>query len=464
MQNKMQSVKQEIGPMLRLAWPLVLAELGWSAMGVVDTMMVGRLPQSAVAIGAVSLGNALGITIGLLGGGMLLGLDTLVSQAFGARRVDDCHHSLLNAIYLALAATLPLMAMLWASGQVLVWLRVDAAVLKLALPYLNAITWSMLPLLLYFAARRYLQAMDLVLPVAFALVTANLVNVLANWVLIYGKLGFPAMGAEGAGWATCASRAYMAAVLLVYIVHHDRRYGTGLWRAARRPDMQRIRRLLALGVPVSVMITLEVGVFSAATALAGKLGAIPLAAHQVALHCASMAFMVPLGISSAAAVRVGQGIGRRDPEGAKRAGWTAILLGVAFMSCSALAFLLLPRLIARAFTPNEVVIAASVSLLAVAAVFQLFDGVQGVAAGALRGAGETRIPMVSHLVTFWFVGLPLGYWLCFARGWGAIGLWVGLCVGLILTAMVLLVAWQRRTRRFEPETCTGLASASEIAD
>ncbi|MGH9861285.1 MAG: MATE family efflux transporter, partial [Candidatus Acidiferrales bacterium] len=132
--------------------------------------------------------------------------------------------------------------------------------------------------------------------------------------------------------------------------------------------------------------------------------------------------------------------------------------------CSAAAFLLLPRLIARAFTPNEVVITASVSLLAVAAVFQLFDGVQGVAAGALRGAGETRIPMLSHLVTFWFVGLPMGYWLCFSRGWGAIGLWVGLCVGLVLTAIVLLAAWHRRTQRFEPETVARLASADEIAD
>lgn len=448
MLSRFQSVREEIRPMLRLAWPLVLAELGWSFMGIVDTMMVGRLPQSAVAIGAVSLGNALGIAVGLFGGGMLLGLDTLVSQAFGARRITDCHHSLLNAIYLGLAITLPLMGLLWASGNLLIWLRVDAAVLELALPYLNAITWSMLPLLLYFAARRYLQAMDLVRPVAFALVAANLANVFGNWVLIYGKLGAPAMGVEGSGWSTCIARACMAAVLLAYIVRHDRRYGTGLWAVAGRPDMARIRELLRLGVPVAVMITLEIGVFSAATALAGKLGAVPLAAHQVALHCASFAFMVPLGISSAAAVRVGQGIGRRDPPGATRAGWTAIALAMAFMSCTALLFLLAPRLLARLFTSDPVVIGYSVLLLAVAAMFQLFDGIQVVAVGALRGAGETRIPMLSHLVSFWFVGLPLGYWLCFARGWGAVGLWTGLCISLILTGAVLLIAWHRRTFTF----------------
>jgi len=464
MVSHFQSVREEIRPMLRLAWPLVLAELGWSFMGIVDTMMVGRLPNSAVAIGAVSLGNALGIAVGLFGGGLLLGLDTLVSQSFGARRVDDCHHSLLNAIYMALAFTLPLMGLLWASGALLVWLRVDAAVLTLALPYLNAITWSMLPLLLYFASRRYLQAMDLVRPVAFALVTANLVNVAGNWALIYGHLGFPPMGPEGAGWATCVSRAYMAAVLLAYIVRHDRRYGTGLWRVAGRPDLVRIRELLRLGVPVAVMITLEIGVFSLTTALIGKLGAIQLAAHQVALHCASFAFMVPLGISSAAAVRVGQGIGRRDPDGAKRAGWTAILLGAAFMSCSAMVFLLLPRLIARIFTPDPVVISASVILLAVAAMFQLFDGIQVVAIGALRGAGDTRTPMFSHLVMFWFVGLPIGYWLCFSRAWGAVGLWVGLCIGLILTGLILLIAWHRRTRRFHAENAPSLAIQTELVE
>lgn len=464
MRSHFQSVREEIRPMLRLAWPLVLAELGWSFMGIVDTMMVGRLPASAISIGAASLGNALGIAIGLFGGGLLLGLDTLVSQAFGARRISDCHHSLLNAIYLALAITLPLMGLLWASGAFLVWLRVDPAVLELALPYINAITWSMLPLMLYFAARRYLQAMDLVRPVAFALVTANLVNIFGNWVLIYGKLGAPAMGVEGSGWSTCISRAYMAAVLLAYIVLHDRRYGTGLWAVAGRPDMTRIRELLRLGVPVSVMITLEIGVFSLATALAGKLGAVQLAAHQVALHCASFAFMVPLGISSAAAVRVGQGIGRRDPQGAARAGWTAIALGAAFMTCSGLLFFFAPRLLARLFTPDPVVISASVILLAVAAMFQLFDGIQVVAIGALRGAGETSIPMYSHLVMFWFVGLPVGYWLCFSRGWGAVGLWVGLCIGLILTGAVLLIAWHRRTHRFAAEVPPALSMRSELAE
>jgi MATE family multidrug resistance protein len=464
MRSQFQFVREEIRPMLRLAWPLVLAELGWSFMGIVDTMMVGRLPESAVSIGAVSLGNALGIAVGLFGGGLVLGLDTLVSQAFGARRIGDCHHSLLNAIYLALAITLPLMGLLWASGAFLVWLRVDPAVLGFALPYINAITWSMLPLMLYFAARRYLQAMDLVRPVAFALVTANLVNVLGNWVLIFGKLGAPVMGVEGSGWSTCIARAYMAGVLLFYIVRHDRRYGTGLWAVAGRPDLARIRELLRLGVPVSVMITLEIGVFSLATTLAGKLGAVQLAAHQVALHCASFAFMVPLGISSAAAVRVGQGIGRRDPEGATRAGWTAIALGAAFMSCSALLFWFAPRLLARLFTPDPVVISASVILLAVAAMFQLFDGIQVVAIGALRGAGETRIPMYSHLVMFWFVGLPIGYWLCFVRHWGAVGLWVGLCIGLILTGAVLLIAWHRRTHAFTTEIPSALPMRTELAE
>jgi MATE family multidrug resistance protein len=438
------AIRQELGPMVRLAAPLVAAELGWMVMGIVDTMMVGRLPESALSIGAVSLGNALFIVAGLFGGGLLLGLDTLVSQAFGAGRVDDCHHSLLNGLYLALGAAPVLMGVVWLSLPVLPMLGIDAAVLRLAVPYLKAVTWSTLPLLFYFAFRRYLQGMNLVAPVAFALLTANAVNVAANWALIFGHLGAPRLGVVGAGWATTVSRVYMAAVLLVYIVRHDRRYGTGLWSVAWRPDAERIRRLVALGLPAATQWLLEVSVFSAATGLVGRLGALPLAAHHIALNTASFMFMVPLGISSAAAVRVGQALGRRDPHGASQAGWTALALGGGFMGCSALAMLTIPQWIARIYTPDATVITAAAGLLLVAAFFQLFDGLQVVSIGALRGVGDTRTPMLTHLVVDWFIGLPVGYYLAFHAGFGAAGLWAGLSVAMILAGSILLLVWNRR--------------------
>jgi MATE family multidrug resistance protein len=302
--------------------------------------------------------------------------------------------------------------------------------------------------MLYIAFRRYLQGMNLVRPVAFAMISANVVNVLGNWVLIYGKLGAPAMGVEGAGWATCISRAYMAGTLLCAIVYYDRRHRMGLRAARRFPDPARLRRLLALGLPASMHMTLEVGVFAAATTLAAKLGAVVLAAHQVALHTATVTFMVPLGISAAAAVRVGHALGRKDSKAATGAGWTAIALGAGFMSLSAIGFLLAPRAILSLYTPDAAVLEAGVPLLVIAAFFQIFDGIQGVTIGALRGTGDTRTPMWSHLVADWFIGLPVGYYLCFHAGSGAAGLWIGLSLAMILAGIALLIAWRRRAREF----------------
>jgi MATE family multidrug resistance protein len=196
-------------------------------------------------------------------------------------------------------------------------------------------------------------------------------------------------------------------------------------------------------------MTLEVGVFALATALVAKLDPVSLAAHQIALNMASITYMVPLGISSAAAVRVGQAIGRKDARGASHAGWSAIALGSAFMACAALAFLLAPRAIARIYTPDPAVIRMAVSLLAVAAVFQLFDGLQVVATGALRGAGETHIPMITNLISYWFLGLPAGAYLCFRLHWGAVGMWAGLCLGLVLVGSILLWVWARKVHQIE---------------
>lgn len=439
-------LRREFRPMLRLAWPLVLAEIGWMAMVFVDTIMVGRLPNSATAIGAVSLGGVVFFTVSIFGAGLLLGLDTLVSQAFGARDLDDCHRSLISGVWLALVLAPIFMLLIWLSMPLLRDFKVNLEVLAECLPYVNSLNWSTLPLLLYFAFRRYLQAMNLVAPITFALVSANLVNVLVNWMLIFGHFGAPAMGVAGAGWATTFSRSYMAAVLIGYALWHDRRYNTGLRRASLLPDYGRVGQLLRLGLPAAGQMTIEIGIFALATALIGRLDATELAGHQIALNAASFTFMIPLGVSAAAAVRVGQALGRRDPVGASHAGWAALVLGVAFMACAALSFWLLPRHISRIFTPDESVIAVGVGLLFIAAFFQLFDGIQITITGALRGAGDTRTAMITHLVCYWGIGLPLGYWLCFARGWRAAGLWTGLCVALILIGIVLLFAWTRTVR------------------
>ncbi len=445
-------IRAELGPTLRLAMPLVLAELGWMSMAIIDTMMVGRLPNSAVAIAAVSLGGILVNVLGFFGGGLLIGLDTMVSQAFGAGQREDCHRSLVHGIYLSLALAPLLMAPVWFFEPLLRAMGIAPDVIALAVPYSKALAWGTLPLLLYFAVRRCMQAMNLARPIAFALITANLINAGGNVILIYGKLGAPAMGAVGSGWSTSWARIYLSAVLVGYLLWYDRRHRTRLLRTPIQPELQRIRRLIALGFPSAMQITLEVGVFALVTALIGRLGAVSLASHQIALNTVSFTYMVPLGVSSAAAVRVGQAIGRKDPQGAADAGGTAIFLGAAFMTCMSVVLLVVPRWIARAYTPDETIIHSTILLLAAGAAFQLFDGIQTVATGALRGLGDTRTPMLCHFAAYWIIGLPLGAWLCFRRGWGAFGLWAGLSLALILIGVLLLMVWQHRVRHMTLST------------
>ena len=436
-------VRRELPAMVKLALPVVAAELGWVAMSLVDTIMVGRV--SSVALGAVSIGGTLFYTLATFAAGLMLGLDTLVAQAYGAGDVRDCHRSLMNAVYLYLPLAPVIMFAVWWVGPGLAAFGVNREVARQANEYLRAVAWGSLPLLLYFAFRRYLQAMNLVKPVMFALISANLVHLLANWIFIYGNWGAPALGAMGAGWATCYSRVYMAGCLIAYTAWHERKYRTGWMDVSLRPDWGRMRSLLRLGLPAGFQISLEVGVFAAATALVGRLAPVTLAAHQIVLNCATITYMVPLAIGSAAAVRVGQAVGRGDKESARFAGWTAILLGAAFMSLMGLLFLVVPRGILRVFTEDAGVIEQGVALLFVAAVFQLFDGVQTVSTGALRGLGDTDTPMICNLVGYWLVGLPVGYWLCFTRGVGAVGLWVGLCFALILIGAALLTVWTQKS-------------------
>ena len=312
-------------------------------------------------------------------------------------------------------------------------------------PFLNALNWGTPPLFVYFALRRYLQAVNVVHPIMFALVSANVVNAVGDWALIYGHLGFPAMGITGSGWSTAFSRVYLALVLAVTLWAVESKRHLPGWAGTLRADFGRMLDLLKLGVPSAGQILMEVGAFAAATALCARLGPVPLSGHEIALNCAALAFMVPLGISSAAAVRVGQAIGRGDRAGARRAGWSAMAIGVGFMVTSGLAFVTLSRTIARWFSHDPAVVKVGSMLLLVAAAFQLFDGMQIVATGALRGTGETRIPMLANLVAYWFLGLPLGYFLCFRMGWGAVGVWIGLCVGLMLIGSALLLAWNQRS-------------------
>jgi MATE family multidrug resistance protein len=430
--------------MLALAVPVIFAELGWMSMTVVDTIMVGRLGPAA--IGATAIGSSAFYSFAIFGMGLLLGLDTLVSQSYGAGNLKDCHNSLAQGIYLAIGVTFPLMVLFNLIPPVFIALRVNAEVSVLAGSFLTMLSWSTLPLLLYAAFRRYLQSIGYVRPVMFVLISSNFVNWLFNWLLIEGHWGFPALGVPGSALSTCFARVYMAASLGAFIWWVERRTKVDMGHLFRKPDLERIRKLLRIGFPAATQILLEIGAFGAAAVLAGRLAPAALAAHQIALNSAALAYMVPLGISSAAAVAVGQAIGRNDPVTARRSGFIAIGMACSFMSCSALVFWLAPGPLLRIYTNDAGVLAVGTKLLAIAAFFQLFDGVQTVATGALRGIGNTREPMLANLSAYWLLGLPLGYWLCFHAKFGIDGLWYGLTFALVVIALYLLASWQRHSK------------------
>jgi MATE family multidrug resistance protein len=422
--------------MLRIAIPLAFAELGWMSMSVVDNIMVGQLPDSAAAIGAASIGSAFFYAFAIFGIGLMSGLDTLVSQAFGAGDWPAARRSLVSGLVLAASVTPLLAACILSTAPLLSVIGVTASVRDPAIGFTRVLVWSLPLLLVYTTFRRYLQGIHYVRPVTFALVSSNLINVLGNWILIYGHWGAPAMGIRGSALSTVMARIYLAGVLLGAVLLRDPEAFAG-----GRADFAQIRKLLGLGLPAALSIAFEVGVFNLATALAGKLDAVSLAAHTIALNAAAVTYMVPLGIGSAAAVSVGRAIGAKDRQRAYRAGWVALGITVAYEIGSALAFVILPREIARVYTVDSRVISLSVSLFLIAAVFQVFDGLQTVATGALRGLGDTRTAMVWNLVCYWFIGLPVGYWLCFVKGWGVVGLWDGLCLALMLIGGVLLFRW-----------------------
>jgi multidrug resistance protein, MATE family len=436
-------VLRELPPLLRLALPVILAEIGWMAMGIVDTIMVG--PLGPAAIGATGMGSGVFTAIAIFGMGLMLGLDAFVSQAYGAGDQTECRRWLHAGVWLAVLVAPVVTALTW-----LLYLSLDAwglhpEIRVLVGPYMRAISFGALPLLCYAAFRRYLLGMHIVRPMMFALISANLVNAVANWVLIYGHLGSPAYGVEGAAWATTASRVWMAGFLFFAIRGVHRRQAVAPQPVGTALDVARMRRLIALGFPAASQVTLEVGVFSAATALAGKLDPISSGSHQIALNVAALAFMVPLGLSSASAVRVGHAIGARDPVRAVHAGWTALATGCVIMSVIALGLFLWPSRLISAFTTDRDVIDIGVRLLAIAAAFQLFDGTQAVVTGILRGIGETRMPMIINVFGHWVLGLPVGYALCFNVHWGVLGLWIGLLIGLVFTAVVLTIVWWQKT-------------------
>ncbi len=404
------------------------------AMGVADTVMVGHVSETALA--AVALGNLYFFGAAIFGMGTLMALDPVVAQAVGAGDQVGVARGLQRGLVLAALLFVPAALLLALAPAVLAWLRQPEAVVPQAAAYARISIPGTLGFYAFVVLRQSLQAMGRVRPILITVVAANLVNVLLNWMLIFGRLGFPAMGARGAAWATVVSRFILALMLLwlgwPLLAPHIRPFR----REALEPGP--LGRMFRLGAPIGIQHQLEYGVFALVGVLMGWLGATQMAGHQIALNLASVTFMVPLGLSAAAAVLVGHAVGREDPEAARRSAAAAVACAVGFMGATAVAFVTLPHTLAGLYTDGRPVLLVAAALIPIAGVFQVFDGIQVTSIGILRGLGDTRTPMIVNLLGFWLVGLPVSLWLGFGARLGPQGLWWGLVIGLVLVAAVLL--------------------------
>ena len=436
-------LRVEMRALLRLAVPIVAVQVGAMLMGVVDTIMVGHL--SAAALAAVALGNLYFWACGIFGMGVLMALDPVIAQAVGARDEVAVTRGFQRGLFLALLLTVPTSIALLFVTPVLRALRQAEEVVPLATAYALVCIPGVFPFLAFIVQRQTLQAMERVRPIVITMIAANLTNVALNWILIFGKLGAPALGVAGAAWATSASRWVMVMALLLVAWPELRPHVTPVRRDtfAFAP----LRRMAALGAPIGVQFQLEYGIFAVVGLLMGTIGTVPLAAHQVALNIASFTFMVPMGIAAAAAVLVGHAVGRGDVREARHAAAAALLSGVGFMALMAIILLVAPGLIARVYTTEAAVIAIAIALIPLAGLFQVFDGMQVVCGGVLRGLGDTHSALVANIIGFWVIGLPLGIWLGMFLDYGAAGLWWGLVVGLAVVGLGLLVrVWLRMQR------------------
>ena len=427
--------KDHLASLLRLALPVATVQVGLIFMGAVDTVMVGHVSPRDLA--SVALGNLYFFMATSFGLGTLFALDPLVSQAFGAGDRAGIARAFQRGFVIALGLAVFSSLLLTPGRPLLAFLRQPADVIPVAADYALASIPGVLPFFCFVVMRQSLQAMGRVGPIVVVIILANLANVFFNWVLIFGNLGAPAMGAVGSGWATTLSRWFMLLTLLGIVWPRIRPYLRPL-----RPDALDIGPLLRmcrLGVPIGIQFSLEFGVFGAIGILMGTLGTIPMASHQVAINLASITFMMAVGVAQATTVLVGQAVGAGDSEGARRSAGAGLVIGGTVMAFTGAVFLTIPGLLARIYTPDLEVMGLAATLIPVAGIFQIFDGLQAVGSGVLRGVGDTLAPMLVNLVGFWLIGLPVSVYLAFPGGLGPLGLWWGMAVGLGAVALFLLI-------------------------
>lgn len=441
----------ELRATLALAWPLILTNLSQIALATTDVIMMGWLGPQYLAAGA--LGANLNFAFLIFGIGLITATSPMIAIELGRRRhsVRDVRRSVRQGLWAAVSFAVPAWIILWQAEPIMLHLGQDPDLARLAASYIHTFQWSILPFLFYLVLRNFVSALERPMVALLISAAAIVVNAFLVWVLMFGRLGFPALGLPGAGIATTIANIFMFLGLaaLIYADRRFRRYH--LLGRFWRPDWRRFREVWRIGFPIALTLGFEVTIFNAAVFLMGLISEDALAAHSIAIQIASVAFMVPLGLGMAATVRVGLAFGGHDRQGIALAGWTAFALAIGYACCTATIMVLYGRPLVGVFldlnTPSNLrVVDIAVGFLMLAALFQIADAAQACGSGMLRGLGDTRVPMFYAAIGYWGVGMPLAVGLGFYTGLGGNGIWAGLAVGLALVGALMMVRWIRREK------------------
>lgn len=438
-------MKAEVRELLWVGGPVILTQILQMSLSFTDTIMAGRL--SALDLAAVAIGSSVMMPVLVFCMASVLAVNPIVAQNLGGRRFHLIGKNVRQALWLSQMFALASFALVRNLDRVMVWMQVDPEIIPLASGYLDAISWGIFSLYGYVALRNFNEGLSVTRPPMFIALAGALVNVPANYVLMYGALGVPSLGAVGTGYASAIVWTVMFASMLLFTGRFRPYRRFSIFTGWRRPEWTYLSELLRVGLPIGSSATLEVSMFAVVGLLMGTLGTVAVAAHQIAINVAALAFMIPFGIAIAITSRVGHSVGRGNLEEARFRGWVGIGVCTGAMVVTALLMSLAPRAIVRVYTTDVDVMRTAVQLIFLAAIFQISDGIQVSGLGALRGLKDTRVPMLMSLLAYGVVGLPVAILLGIRLDWGPVGLWTGLIVGLTVAAALHSVRFRRVTSR-----------------
>lgn len=445
MRHSKNDIKKEGKKLLQIGSPIIATQLISMGLNFTDTVMAGNL--SALDLAAVAIGNAIFMPIAIFCMATLIAINPVVSQFLGARKFDEIGKSARQLLWLILLLSIPAFFLLRNMDVIMYWIDVTPEIVPIADGYLKAISWGTLPLMVYAGIRYFSEGLSVTKPAMYIAIGALILNIGANYVLMYGKLGFPQLGAVGTGYATSIVCLFEAIVFVAFTASFKPFKRFNIFARTKGPEWKYISELMRIGFPNGISTSMEILLFATVSLLMGSLSVKAAAAHQIAINVASAMFMIPFGLSMAISQRVGFSIGQGSVDKARFRGFIGITMCAGFMTLTAMLLFLVPDLIIRIYTQDQEVATLAVSLLFMAAIFQISDGLQVGGFGALRGLKDTRIPMVVNFISYWLIGFPVGYYLGIIKNVGPEGLWIGLICGLTVAAVLHNYRFNKLTKR-----------------